>query len=384
MENLTASPAETTDISFLKDVVVGGDSKPASTEKPAAEPVSKTEPAADPIDPAKVDPTKTVDPAAKTEPAADPKPTNDAPQDPIDLSDEDVNDIISQASGGRLNSIDELEAKLARLEELEQNPSALFSDPNKRTIFEFLNKYQGSDFNTGLQQYGKLQKMDLESMDAETALKEVHMIESLNKGLTQEDAEKHWDYLKAEKYDSKGDIGETLKKFDAVDAKAKLAELKQATTVPKVDTQQEQAAAKAQENRESYLSQVEYAIQNEQGQFKSLKISFSDNPEDDFNYEVEDPTSVNESLRNYGDFCNQRYGTDGNYNVEQMKVDLALIHNGEAMMQKIFEHGINVGKERNMKERTNTPAVNTPVSNAQNNSSLPSSLSDSIMAGIKR
>lgn len=386
METQSATP-EVTDISFLKDVVIGKEDTPATPITPEGSGKAIPDPNAEPeakVDSTKVDSTKTPAASTKADPVDPSKQiSNEGPQDPIDLSDEDLNDIISQASGGKLQSYAELNEKLARLEELEKNPSALFNDPHKRQIFEFLNKYQGQDYETGLQNYGRLSKMDLESIDAETALKEVHMIENLARGMTRERVEALWEFEKAEKYDSKGAIGEDLKTRDAFDAKKKLAELKEAATTPKVDSQQEQLQAKNQEYREAYLSQVEQTINNEQGQFKSLKISFSENPEEDLNYEVKNPTPIYDSLRNFGDFLNQRYGTEGKYDAEQMKVDLTNILESENMLQQAFEHGVKIGDERNMRKRTNTPDTGKAASNAADTSGIPKTLQESLLEKIR-
>lgn len=301
--------------------------------------------------------------------------TNSKPEE-INLDESQVGDLLGDLSGGKINSIDELNQLIQRLEDAEK-AEPKFRNEQEKKVFEFLSKYNGSDYAQGLSDFAKLQSLDVQSMDSKTALKEWRIYELTNRGMSKEEAESLFEYEYAKKYDSEGEIGEILLKSDAFDAKNKLAQLQKDSLLPaKVDSQ----AAEQQEHeaeRSNYLSEVEKHFDNEHGQFNELSFSFSDNPDEDLNFEIENPQSVRSAVEDYANWFQGRYIHNGQYDIEALKVDIAIIQNLPSILQKVITHGISIGEERKVRERTNTPISNEKVSNAPQGKAV--TLSDALM-----
>lgn len=304
--------------------------------------------------------------------------TNNTTSEPeeINLDESQVGDLLGDLSGGKIKSIDQLNDLIQRLEAAEK-AEPRFRNEQEKKAFEFLSKYNGSDYAQGLSDFAKLQSMDVQSMDSKTALKEWRIYELTNRGMSKEEAESLFEYEYAKKYDSEGEIGEILLKSDAFDAKGKLSQLQKDSLLPaKVDTQ----AAEDQEyeaERSNFLSEVANHFDNEHGQFNEISFSFSDNPDEDLNFEIENPQSVRSAVEDYANWFKDRYITDGKCNIESLKVDLAIIQNLDSILQKVITHGISIGEERKVRERTNTPITNEKVSNAPQGKTV--TLSDALM-----
>jgi hypothetical protein len=309
-------------------------------------------------------------------------PKTDTPPQPEEEefvleTDEDFDHFLSEASEGKINSFAELDQKLNRLAEIEANPSILLKDDRQKKIFDYLNKYPGEDFGLGLQSFVKLQQMDINSLDPKAAIKELYIMNFTRQGLSKEDAEKAFDAEFEEKYETKGETGQIFLKRDSILAKSELQKMKDEALLPTVDSQPEE-----NNDRKAYLSEVERSFNNDNGQFKELQISFSDNVEEDLTVPVENLEDVQHAMANYGEFFEQRYiNPDKTWNTEQLKLDLAFLLNQEAILQKSFDHGVSVGEERKIRERTNTPDPKNPASNANQNGA-PKSMQQAILDGM--
>jgi hypothetical protein len=68
-----------------------------------------------------------------------------------------------------------------------------------------------------------------------------------------------------------------------------------------------------------------------------------------------------------------------------MKQDLTLIHNYEQISQRLFDHGMNVGKEKAIMERQNIPSKTSPApSNHAGNGGIPKSWAESLSVATVR
>jgi hypothetical protein len=306
-------------------------------------------------------------------------PSTQVPQD-LELDHEEVDYLISEASGGKVKSMDDLNSRIARLEELEANPSVLFKDENQKKIYEFLSKYQQDDYSQGIQTFAKLQQLDIPNLTPEAALEELYILKNAKMGISKEDAKIMFKHEFEEKYENKGEVGETFKKRDAYQAKLELDQMKKEVNVPKVESQGEQQSVKAREN---YLSQVESSFNDKElGQFKDITISFSENAEEDYTYPIEDASKIQNAMANYGQYFEDRYVMEnGNYNMEQMKLDITAALHLPEMLQKAFEHGKSIGGEEKIRERNNVPLTGAAPSNANLNG-VPKTLGQSIMEGM--
>jgi hypothetical protein len=336
------------------------------TDQPPANPENKTTPGTAP------------DPLKNASPENNNTPSNNEPQD-YEVGLEEFNSLVSEASNGKVKSLDELNAKIARLDELEANPSILFKDDHQKKIYEFLSKYQQDDYAQGIQTFAKLQQLDIQNLTPEAALEELYILENAKMGLSKEDAKAMFKHELEAKYESKGEVGESFKKRDAYEAKLKLEQMKKDVNVPKVESQQEQQSA---ELRQNYLSQVEKSFSNELGPFKDISISFSENSEEDYTYPISDPSKIQNAMANYTDYFSERYvREDGTYNMEQMKLDITAAMHLPDMLHKAFEHGKSIGGEAEIKRRNNVPLSGTPPSNA-NQLGTPKDLQQEILEGM--
>lgn len=337
----------------------GPDFKPVENSTPEPTNTESTSTEEDKDTPADTKPTDT-----PSEPASDDISDGNEDYEPEDISldESQVGDLLSDLSGGKITSIKDLNALVEKAQQVESAPK--FTNPHQQKVFEFLSKYPGSDFSQGLSDFAKLQSLDISSMDNKSALKELQIMESMKKGLSKEKAEALFEYNFAKKYESEGDIGEILLESDAADAKAKLQELQKDALLPAVDTNVKSEDKAYEQERATFLSEVEKNFNNEQGQFKELKLSFSDNKDEDLNFEVSDPKTVRSAVEDFGNFFQSRYISDKGYDIDRLKIDVAILSNLENFTQKVFDHGANVGKERGMRERTNTPITREAPSNA--------------------
>jgi hypothetical protein len=341
--------------------------EPTNTEKPSTDEDKDT-----PADDAKS--AETTEEPASNDVSDD---NEDYDQDDISLDESQVGDLLSGLSGGKITSIKDLNALVEKAQQAESTPK--FTNPQQQKVFEFLSKYPGSDFSQGLSDFAKLQSLDISSMDNKSALKELQIMESMKKGLSKEKAEALFEHNFAKKYESEGDIGEILLESDAADAKAKLQELQKDALLPAVDTNVKSEDKAYEQERATFLSEVEKNFNNEQGQFKELKLSFSDNKDEDLTFEISDPKSVRSGVEDFGNFFQSRYISDKGYDIDRLKIDVAVLSNLENILQTVFEHGANAGKERGIRERTNTPITREAPSNAPQGKQK--TLADAILGG---
>jgi len=304
---------------------------------------------------------------------------------PIELTSDQLAPILSDATEGFVNNVEELHSIIEanksmqlRLQELEKNPVGVFKDPQQAAIAKFLLDYKGGDFHTGIQTYAKLQSLDIPNMKAEDALRESYIMDKSQVGISRTDAEAMFSIEFDKKY---GEYGEHAEKFinaDAYEAKRKLDAAKQTFTAEKpADSQvvaKEQAATEA---RQRFEQDVEKATTG----FKSLTFAeLTENPANDFTFEVENPAEIADAMNDYQGWFNSRYGAEnGGFNTEQMKQDLTLIQNYGRISQELFNHGRVLGKEEAIMERNNIPNRNdAAISQHAGDGSIPQSMEEAL------
>ncbi len=330
---------------------------------PESQPENKI-PEVTPVAEATPTPTPTPDPSLIT--PAEPKTFAPTP--------DEISSFLATQSNGKVISVDDLKAKIAQWDELDANPALLFKDDHQRKIFDFLNKYQGTDYGTGLQTFAKLQGMNVESLDSRSALRELYLLENSKMGIPQEKAEQMFEYEYQEKYESKGDVGKLFEDRDGLKAKQSLSALKSEVQVAPVVEQEDPYVKERAKFLESYDKSFAAPL-------KDLKVKVSDNPAEDYSFPITDEKSIKDLAYDNGVLWQKRYRDATGYRVDVLKNDIAFLENKDAILKGIYEHGINAGIERKIKERTNTPDTNTPSNAPQ--AAAPRGLVGSILANNK-
>lgn len=379
--DFTQAP-EITDISGLQiGAMTSGDNNPPAIETPATPPAdTSVVPAVDA--PATPEPAAPVTPPVETPVSLIP-PNTPTPEPVFDPSSEHFKSFLSKNLNG-VESLEQVNQKIARLQELESNPAVLFKNDQERKIFDYLSKYPGGDYGKGFQNFIKLQELNVESLDSKSALRELYLMENSRAGLSADRAERMFEFEYQEKYESKGEIGKDFEDRDGFLAKQKLATLKQDAVLPPVVAQEDPARVKAIREREEYLSAIDQSFQK--APIKEIKFKVSNDPSEDYIYPVQDANSVRAAVTDVYGFMNSKYRDQktGAYKMDEMKADFAFLQNKDDLFQKLIDHGINIGIERRIKERTNTPAPGTPPSNAPQVGALPQTMQESILAGLKK
>lgn len=280
---------------------------------------------------------------------------------------EDLGSFLNDETEGAIKTVSELHTIIninrqlqERIKELETNPLSAFKDEKQASIAKFLMDYKGGDYHTGIQTYAKLQSLDIPNMKAEDALREAYIMDRAQQGISRTDAEEMFTIEFDKKYGDYGDKAEKFMSADAWEARKKLQDAKESFTVEpkKEDNQSAQQEEMFKEQRMIYEQSVDKAFKSEKGEeFKTIILSeLTDDPKNDFVFEIENPAEIKDVLLDYQASFAQRYGLEGGgFNAELMKMDQAIIHNFGKISQELFKHGETIGYEKAIMERQNIP-----------------------------
>ncbi len=305
----------------------------------------------------------------------------------IEIGAEELGSFLDAETGGLIKStaqlheiINENKALQERLKVLEDNPASAFKDPNKVALAKFLADYKGGDFHTGIQTFARLSSLDIPKMTPTDALREAYIMDKSQAGISRDDAEKMFDFDFEEKYGNKGELAEKYINYDSIEAKKKLESAKEAFTVEptKDDDQSVQRETEFKEARQKFEQEVGKSTTG----FKSLIFEgLTDNPENDFTYEVENVKDVENFMLEYNENFQKRYVAEGGgWNTELLKEDIAWTLNRDKITQMLFEHGRNIGKEMAIMERQNTPNRNSPpASNHAGRGGTPKTMEEALL-----
>lgn len=306
--------------------------------------------------------------------------------EPIEIEAEQFSYLLSDATEGKIQNLDQIFQILEenqRLQQLVDNPSNLFKDPNQKMTYEFLNDYKAGDFDSGIQAFAKLKSLDIANMKPEDALKEKYVLENMKYGIGRVESEKMFQAEVDEKYSKYGELANQFISKDGVDAKKALSEMQSKFTTPKVDEQQAAQEQQLQVQREQYAQAVNHSLNG----FKSLMFDITGKEENNFNFEVANTNEVADAMNDPQGFLNSRWTGSNGFNVEQMKNDIAILQNLDRIIEGISTHAMTLGKEQAIRERNNIQNRNDQqASNAnQGGSSIPKNFTEAIMnADIKR
>jgi hypothetical protein len=281
------------------------------------------------------------------EPADDSSDDDTAKEEDVhELSDEEAHEIASQVFG---QSVEEIQEKLDRLEELEskaQEPK--FKSDRHEKLFNFVNKYSGDDFESGIVRFARIASLDVEKLAPKEAMKEAFILD--NHKLSRDKAEKLFEHdFNKEFGELDEEIAETKMQLKGDEAKEKLNSLKQETLTEK---KPESDAPKYDETaRNNYLQGVEKSLDD----FDNIDLAIDSDPNSEFNFEIENKDQIRElmtdfSLPTLADKLkwvdvDAKTGKVKAFNHDKMKLDLAFLLNKEKLLTDYYNHGKNAGKE---------------------------------------
>lgn len=350
-ENTTTAPVNQIDLDNISDFeVLKGKPEAPSLEKPDA--VTKDEEEEEKAD-QKPEVDKEGDSASEKdeeseesdeESSADDSSEESEEQggDEIDLTEEQAHDIAAQVLG---EPVEAIQKKLARLEELEkQTQEPKFPTEKHKKLYEFVSKYSGNDFESGVVQFARLASLDVEKLDAKDAMKELFIQE--NPKLSREKAEKLFEHDFEDQFGKieDEDIAQTKIGLQGDKAKEKLMTLQKETHTAKADTDTKQY----EEQRNNFLKSVEESIND----FDQLELAIENDPGSKYNFEIENREDIREAMSDIATHFKKMEWVDdkGNYNFDKMKTDYAFLYNKEKMLESYFKHGKDVMKEEMLAE----------------------------------
>lgn len=305
-----------------------------------------------------------------------------------EISQETFSALLSDATEGQIQSLDQvyqLMEENKRLTKLAENPAGLFTDPTQKSIYEFLNAYKASDFDSGIQAYARVKSLDIQNMKPEDALREKYVLDNMKYGLTRAESEKMFQSEFDKKYGELGDLTDQFLKKDGYEAKKALAEMQEQYTKPKVDDQRAVMEQQAKVQQEQYSSAIQKTLEG----YKSLIIGIDDKAENDFTFELEDLPSVVDAMNDPQGYLNSRWvDQKGDINAAQIKQDITILQNLDKILDGVVKHATTIAREEAIRERNNITNKNNPAaSNAGQGSGggTPKNWTESLMnATIKK
>lgn len=274
--------------------------------------------------------------------------------DSFELDEDQVDNLIQERLG---MPVDQIQAILAENEQLREKAKGLqFASEKHQKAYEFINKYSGSDWGSGLERFAKLHSLDIEKMDPKDAMKELYYQQ--NPSLPRDKADKMFEHEFNLKYGAIDDeeIAQTKTMLDGNKAKDDLQKMQSETQSVK----SEETFKEADKSRTDFLKGVEDSIAD----LDNLMFSVDGDPDSEFNFEITNKDEIREAMSDISQFFNKSGWVDekGVFNYDKMKVDYAFMFNKEKILQSYYQHGQEVAKEKLLREMQNK----TPKDRKQN------------------
>ena len=323
-------------------------------DDPVDPPTDPVDPPTDPVDPKpedKTDPPAEPKPDDPSDPPAEPKPDDSDPADPPadrpadpkkklpsdPKPDDDFGTLLSEKTGGRFNSIEEIDAAL------ESAPESAFANEQIAKLNEYV--AQGGKFEDFVQ----TQTVDYSKMsDADTVAQSMSMFD--NEGLSAEDIQ----FLMLQKYGVTDDTSADEKRLkqislkqDAAAARKRLLQHQKEWSVPQPSDQEAQAAQQA--GLEKWKSDLSSGVD------ATEKVSFKITDDAAFDFKLDD--KAKESIKdNYADprkFFERYRKPDGTDDVDKFVREMAILENIEKIGIDLASYGKNEGKDGILKDLNN-------------------------------
>ncbi len=322
----------------------------------------------DPIDPKPTDPVDPVDP--KVADPVDPKPTD--PVDPVDQTKiiptdpktpNDFGTLLSEKTGGRFKSIEEIDAALKEVE------TSAYANEQVAKLNEYISK--GGKF----EDFVNTQTVDYNQMsDVDVLAAKMRVFN--DDGLSQDDIK----FLLTQKYGVAKDASEDAKRLaqislkqDAGQARKALLEHQQEWSVPQTSDQDIKATQRAE--LEKWNGELARGVD----ETEKVAIKITDDVSFDFNLDEAAKTSIKENYADPRKFFDRYRNADGSDNVAAFVRDMAILENFDKIGPALAAYGKSEGRDGVLKD-LNNPNFVVPGSKAPVNS--PASVVDQAAAAI--
>lgn len=305
-------------------------------DPPADPPTDPSDPPADPpADPA--DP-----PADPVDPPADPK--KKLPTDPVDPN-KDFGTLLSEATGGRFSSVDEIDAALA------EAPQGAFANEQIAKLNEYVT--QGGKF----EDFVRTQTVDYKKM-SDADLVAMSMSQFNDDDLSADDIQ----FLMLQKYgvaDNATEDEKRLKRIslkqDAAAARKRLLEHQKEWSVPKPSDQE------AQQAQQASLEKWKTDLGSKVDGTEKVSIKITDEATFDFKLGDDAKKSIKENYADPRKFFERYRKPDGSDDVEKFVREMAILENVEAIGIALAAYGKTEGKDGLLKDLNNPNFEAKPV-----------------------
>jgi len=316
------------------------DQKPADPVDPVdPKPADQVDPVdpkpADPVDPNPADPVDPVDP----KPADPVDQTKTIPTDPKPF--DDFGTLLSEKTGGRFKSIDEIDAALKEV------PESAYANEQIAKLNQYVS--EGGKFedfvSTQTVDYSKMSDSDVLAASMQTFNSD---------GLSQDDIQ----FLLTQKYGVTEDATPDAKRLaqislkqDAASARKALLEHQQKWSVPQNPDQGANAAQQA--GLEKWKGDLSKGVDSTE----KVEIKITDDVSFDFNLDDTAKASIKEKYADPRKFFERYRNADGTDNVAAFIRDMAILENFNSIGPALAAYGKSEGKDGVLKDLNNPSFV---------------------------
>lgn len=282
-------------------------------------------------------------------------------------SDEELGDIISHVTDGKVKNVSELLEKITALEQqTTKDPYEGLSEFSKKLI-------EWEKEGKSPLEYAKLASLDFSKMEPKEVLRQKFIRD--NSDLDQKKAERLFELEYKDKYaildedeDADPDRVEAAKlklEHESIKATKELSEWQKERMLPKEKGPDPEKVKADQEFVQKHKDTVKSRISG----FKGLTIPVGE--KDDFNYEVDraDVESISKWMEDpYNSFMPAVLQNEkGELDYDKMEVVMTFAANPEAYSAKLYDHGFTKGKESYVTARKNStkPGARTQTTASQ-------------------
>jgi len=310
------------------------DPKPADPVDPKpADPVDPKP--TDPVDPKPADPVDPVDP----KPADPVDPTKTIPTDPAPA--DDFGTLLSEKTGGRFKSIDEIDAALKEV------PESAYANEQIAKLNQYVS--EGGKFedfvSTQTVDYSKMSDADVLAASMQTFNDD---------GLSKDDIQ----FLLTQKYGVTEDASADAKRLaqislkqDATQARKALLEHQQKWSVPQNPDQGTNATQQA--GLEKWKGDLSKGVDST----AKVEIKITDDISFDFNLDDTAKASIKEKYADPRRFFDRYKNADGTDNVAAFIRDMAILENFDSIGPALAAYGKSEGKDGVLKDLKNPKFV---------------------------
>jgi len=304
--------------------------------------------------------TEVVEGDAGESPKPEEKGAIEAPETTVDQR----NTILSEMSGSRVESQEDLGAVLDHYQELldyvkvvEEDPKSLLPEGKARAVFEHVMKQPGEDYNGSIQKfYHVLGLGDPKDLSPEEAQFEGFMLDPKNTDLTREAGKKLFDLNYEKRYGEGLDVIKAedpllYREHDVATNEAR-KQISDMQTEFKTETAKSnsgvQQAGFSEEERAEFDGQIDASLND----YAGLSITFDKDakPEDGINFVLEDQSDIDnfsETLKDPGKWFDgllaKHLDTNGVFDADSYRNDMLVRIFPEKLAEVMYDQGFSRG-----------------------------------------